>query len=566
MLTYSEQLLASAIGASSSRLVHTLLLKRFDRSAKSNIRLLDDASKALQFNRDVLQTALEQLEQGIAVFDRDFRLASWNRQFRNLLGLPDRIGQAGIPLSDIAEEISRINKLEEPGEWLASRLIEPGDSWQLILPESQEVLEIRTSPMPDGGVVVTWHNITERVEAAKALEEANEFLEKRVEERTQELEQATIMADQANASKTRFLAAAGHDLLQPLNAARLYASTLTERIEDDQERQLAENVGKSLGSVEEILGAILAISRLDTATPEVSRGAFPLRNITEQLELEFEPVAEEKGLQLAFVHSSAWVHSDRALLRRLLQNLISNAIKFTRSGKVLVGCRKRGERLLLEIYDTGIGMSRNQQKLAFGEFTRLEAGKRQAPGLGLGLSIVERIAGLLDLEVAVDSEPGKGTKFTIVMPLSKPQTAADRQKSVRRRAAPGQLTGTRILCVDNEPAILDGMAALIGQWGCTVSTATGESSALGELSAADALPDILLVDYHLDNTTGINLVNRLRDEFDYPFPAILITADYTKEVKGLAEKHGLAILNKPIKPAALRAMISREKLARQAAE
>jgi len=293
ILRYSEQLLASAIGASSSRLVHTLLLKRSDENNKTDLKLLDEASRALQFNRDVLQTAFDQLEQGITVFDGDFRLASWNTQFRTILNLPARVGQAGLPLSEVAREIAHHNALDKFDKHGA-------------------------------GIVVTWNNITERVKAAEALKEANETLEGRVEVRTRELEQAKLFADQANASKTRFLAAAGHDILQPLNAARLYSAALMERVNTKKDNELADNVSKSLGSVEEILGSILAISRLDSANPEISLSSFALQDITKQLEIEFAPIAKSHGLDLKFVHSSKWVKSDRALLRRLLQNLISN--------------------------------------------------------------------------------------------------------------------------------------------------------------------------------------------------------------------------------------------------
>ncbi|MEL7429032.1 MAG: PAS-domain containing protein, partial [Pseudomonadota bacterium] len=332
LLTFSEQLLASSIGASSSRLVHSLLLKRHDDIGDSNLELLDEATRALQFNRDVLQTALDQLEEGITVFDGEYRLASWNTQFRKILNLPPKIGQAGVPLHKIALEIIGVNEIDEfddaPNQ-LAEQLIKTGSRWQLRLPVSGDVLEISTSAMPEGGIVITWHNITERVLAAEALREANETLERRVEERTREFEEAKSLADQANASKTRFLAAAGHDILQPLNAARLFSATLLERTRDAKDAETAMNISKSLGSVEEILASILAISRLDAAKPEVNLTSFPLRDVTEQLELEFEPIAKQGGLELRFVHSSKWICSDKAQFRRLLQNLISNALKFT---------------------------------------------------------------------------------------------------------------------------------------------------------------------------------------------------------------------------------------------
>ncbi len=565
MFHFSEQLLASAIGASSSRLVHTLLLQRHDKTNRGNLEILDEASKAIQFNRDMLQTAFNQLEQGITVFDGDFRLASWNRQFRNILKLPERIGQAGLPIANVANAIAEINELENGSE-LANQLVNMDGPWQLNLPITGEVLEITTSPMPEGGIVITWNDITEKVRAAQALREANETLEKRVEERTHELEEAKQFADQANASKTRFLAAAGHDILQPLNAARLYSATLQESVEETREGELADNISKSLGSVEEILGSILAISRLDTANPEVNWGNFPLRRITEQLEIEFEPIARNAGLELKFIHSSQWVRSDPALLRRMLQNLISNALKFTRKGKVLVGSRKLGETITLEVIDTGVGISSEDQKIVFSEFTRLRAGNDQAPGLGLGLSIVDRIANLLDHEVTLNSSPDAGSRFKIMLNAVEPVAGKKGEYSKSGKVASGQLNGTRVLCIDNDPEILKGMEALLTQWGCKVVSATNFEDANTHLKAARDLPDLLLIDYHLGDATGLEVYKRIAECTGTELPGALITADRTEEVKKKADQSGLSVLNKPVKPAALRALISRHRHRSQAAE
>lgn len=566
ILRFSEQLLASAVGASSSRLVHTLLLKRFDGSQSNNIELLDEASRALQFNRDVLQTALDQLEQGITVFDGEFRLASWNTQFRNILNLPTKIGQTGIPLSEVAREIAIQNQLEKDGEKLSEKLINQSKPWQLELPTTQEVLEISTSPMPEGGIVVTWNNITERVKAAEALTEANETLEGRVEERTRELEQAKLFADQANASKTKFLAAAGHDILQPLNAARLYSATLMERANDNKNSLLADNISKSLGSVEEILASILTISRLDTANPEINLSEFPLQNITKQLQIEFEPIAQAQNLELKFIHSSKWVYSDQALLRRLLQNLISNALKFTQSGKVLVGSRLYNNQISLEVLDTGVGISEAEKHYIFGEFTRLNNMPNQVPGLGLGLSIVDRIANLLDLKVELSSIPKQGTHFKILLDNIPAKAKPKPIKQATKKRKLGQLTGTRVLCIDNELTILEGMTSLLEEWGCDVSTAQNFKQAKKIVMANSTFPDIVLADYHLDDTTGIEVYQQLVDTSAKALPGVLITADRSEEVKQLAENTGLNLLNKPVKPAALRALVTQHKKRLIAAE
>jgi len=569
LLNFSEQLLASSIGASSSRLVHTLLLKRYEETGHGNFELLDEASRALQFNQGVLKTALDQLEQGLTVFDEDYRLASWNRQFRTILNLPANLGQAGVPLTKITSEIIRQNEISEFGEnqdLLTKRLLKTGESWQLTIPSTNEVLEISSSAMPEGGLVITWHNITDRVHSAKALYEANETLERRVEERTRELEEAKSQADKANASKTRFLAAAGHDILQPLNAARLYSATLVEKNSGSDHDALANNISRSLGSVEEILSSILAISRLESANPEVTLTSFPLRAITEQLEVEFQPIAEQEGLELRFVHSSAWVHSDRALLRRLLQNLISNALKFTPEGRVLIGCRKLGDKLSLQVFDTGIGINEEQKELIFSEFTRLNQMPGHTPGLGLGLSIVRRISDLLGHEIIVDSIPTKGTQFRIELTSVEALDTKINARGSLRKGKPGRLDDTLVLCIDNDLTILDGMVSLLEQWGCVVSTATDLESARKALQQAGRLPEVVLADYHLDDTTGVQVFATLQNENQQQLNGVLVTADRSDEVKDSAQKAGLPIINKPVRPAALRAMISQRRRKPEAAE
>jgi len=576
LLRFSEQLLASAIGTPSSRLVHNLLLQRHETSSTANKKLLDQATEALRYNRDVLQTALDQLDQGITVFDADFRLAFWNRRFRRLLGLPPSVGQAGVPIAEIARQIVTIHGLEEQGidgNLLFDRILDSEEPWLLALSASERIVEIRTAPMPDGGVVVTWHDITERILVAEALREANETLERRVEERTselvkanQQLERATRAADQANASKTRFLAAAGHDILQPLNAARLYASTLHEKLEGRAEEPLVDNIGKSLESVEEILGAVLAISRLDTGRREVKVSEFPVSRLLDQMSVEFEPVARGKGLELKFARCSAWVASDPALLRRLLQNLISNAIKYTPQGKVLVGCRRRGRNLLIQVLDTGIGIAESDQRGVFAEFKRLKAGVRHAPGLGLGLSIVERISRVLGHQVELVSTPGRGTRFTIHVPAAAARTEPAAESVRPARNAGARLEGMTVLCIDNDASILGGMAGLLGQWGCEVHTALDREGAIAAIESLGRAPDIMLADYHLESETGIEAVQAVRDLYGAGIPSVLVTADRTPSVKAEAEAHGMAVLNKPVRPAGLRSVLSLGQPRRIAAE
>jgi len=425
--------------------------------------------------------------------------------------------------------------------------------------------------MPDGSLAMTATDVTPSVEAAEALERANESLERRVKERTKELtrlnaalERAKGEAEEANISKTRFLAAASHDILQPLNAARLYVTSLVERKSGGEDAPLVANVDASLEAVEEILGALLDISRLDSGAmrPEIS--SFRMDELMRQLEVEFAPLAREKGLKLTFVASSRAVRSDRRLLRRLLQNLVSNAIKYTSYGRVLIGCRVRDGRLRIDVHDTGLGIPQSKRRTIFREFHRLDQGAKVARGLGLGLSIVERIGRVLDHLIEVQSKLGRGSVFSVTVPLA-PSLPRDATARAPKRVDGSQIAGTLVLCIDNEPKILDGMETLLGGWGCRVLKADDLKSALAAVSETKNTPDGLLVDYHLDQGNGIEAITALRWRFGQGLPAILITADRSPHVREEARERDIRVLNKPLKPAALRALLAQWRVAKMAA-
>ncbi len=576
LLEFSEQLLASAVGASSSRLVHSLLIKRFDHASNSELKLLDDASQALQFNRGVLQTALDQIEQGISVFDADYRLSSWNRKFREILNLPSRIGTAGIPFSEIIGEIVEKNKLRGIGldeEVFTRNLVELENSWQFELPQEGKIIDVRSASMPQGGLVLTWQDNTDRVLSAKALSEANVMLERRVAERTveltvlnEQLARATNVADQANLDKTKFLAAAGHDILQPLNAARLYSSTLIERLNNERNREFAQSVNQSLDSVEDILGAVLAISRLDSSQEEVKLSTTSLNRIFEQLNVEFRPIAEKENVELTIVATSAIVKTDASLLKRLLQNLISNALKYTNEGKVLVGCRRLQENVCIEVIDNGIGISREDQPLIFKEFKRLKTSINSAPGLGLGLSIVERISGRLGHNVVLISEPDKGTRFKVTVERAQGAVTELYQSRTTRTGASNIAPGTKVLCVDNDRNVLSGLSSLLQQWDCQVWTAASSHEALQLIGKQKLQPDIVLMDYHLNEENGIDAIVKLREKLGFNLAAVLVTAERSNAVKRKAELLGLTFINKPVKPAALRSILASARNLNEAAE
>ncbi|WP_127144899.1 ATP-binding response regulator [Pelagibacterium montanilacus] len=516
-----------------------------------------------------VRDAVDHLPYGMALFDPALRLVVGNATYRKGLALPERLMASGTSLDDILLFIARRGDLG-PGtaEVLAQQRKRLITSQSRTLTRRLSVmgshLEIHTSRGPDEGLVISFSDITDRIRAESALAQINHTLEERVADRTRaltlvnaELEKARAKADAANHEKTRFLAAASHDLLQPLNAARLYTSTLQERARGTSMAELATAIDASLNAVEEIMSTLLDISRMDSGGLKVSFARFNVMDLLRKIDIEFQPLAREKDIELRVVGASFIVRSDRMLLARVVQNLVSNAIKYTRpGGRVLVGCRRRGKEVRLDVLDTGIGIDRHQHQLIFAEFSRLEQGARIAQGLGLGLSIVQRILKAIDHPLEIESVVGRGSRFSLTMPLIGRAEEPVAGPATAPAQTLAQFTGLNVLCIDNERSILDAMAGLLENWGCEVRVAVS----LKEISQASMLegwvPDLVLMDYHLDQTSGLDAIEWLKQIVGGHLPAILVTADRTQAVRQLAEARGTAVLSKPVKPGALRALIA----------
>ncbi|NGP17281.1 ATP-binding response regulator [Devosia aurantiaca] len=515
-----------------------------------------------------LLAAMDFIPQGLAIFDAGLRLSVSNRRYNELLSLPTDLTRSGSALFDIALYLAERGDF---GEGDAARLaIERINTLTaspttvtLRMTSAGQTLEFHSSRLPDGGLVISFSDVTARVRAEQQLEQGNQSLERRVGERTalltqvnRELEIARAKADAANHDKTRFLAAASHDLLQPLNAARLYTSTLIERAKSTGFAELANSIEASLTAVEDIMSALLDISRIDSGALKPQPAAMQAQDLLKKTEVEFAPLARERSISLRIVPTLANVLADRSLVGRIVQNLVSNAIKYTPvGGKVLVGLRRRGNRWRLDVIDTGIGFNKDQQRLVFAEFSRLERGARMAQGLGLGLSIVQRLVTALQLTLEVDSVEGRGSRFSLYLPaLRNVRVAGERELPVAEVEF-GTLN-LKVLCVDNEIAILEAMEGLLTHWGCDVRTALSLKQIDRERLLEGWYPDLVLMDYHLDQTSGLDAIEWLRHNVGGHLPAALVTADRSAAVRSLAEDRGIAVVTKPVKPAALRATIS----------
>jgi signal transduction histidine kinase/CheY-like chemotaxis protein len=390
------------------------------------------------------------------------------------------------------------------------------------------------------------------------LLEANHNLQQQIAQREQieqDLRDARDAAQAANRSKDKYLAAASHDLLQPLNAARLLIATLRERSLPSVEQVLVERTHQALEGAEDLLTDLLDISRLDQAAVKPDVALYRLDELFAPLVSEFQSVAQAAGLNLR-VHTGCYaINTDLRLLTRILRNFLSNACRYTDEGCILLGARKRGDGLRLEVWDTGRGIAEDRLEAIFLEFNQLDVGRAaDRKGVGLGLAIVERIAEILGYPIAVRSWPGRGSMFSIEVPLSNEIPLPISQLPAQPTTG-NPLPGRRLLVIDNEVSILDSMRALLGQWGCDVVTATDQAGAL--LALEGRAPELILADYHLDHgVVGCAVVKHLREHFELNIPAVIISADRTDQCRRALRRLEAPLLNKPVKPGKLRAVLS----------
>jgi signal transduction histidine kinase/CheY-like chemotaxis protein len=554
-----EHELAAILGSASARLLldaarrDAVAVDRSGADLDTVAAIVGQASEHLRFSQRVLEAALENMSQGISVVDADLRLVAWNRRYAELFGFPPGMLQVGTPIAEAsAWALREVAGIGAAGDALERRLahMRAGTSHlsERVFPDGS-IIEIRGNPMPGGGFVATFTDVTAFREAETSLKRINETLEQRVVERTALLESAKREAEHANDAKSRFLAAIGHDLLQPLHAAHLFADTLQQR-GDGEQRALALQIGGALDSTTDLLTTLLDMSRLEAGGLMPEPRAFPLAEVLEPLVDQFRVMAAERGLRLRFVPTRAWVRSDPQLLRRVLQNFLANALRYTEHGSVLLGVRPQGDGLRITVHDTGPGIDAGQREAIFEEFRRGDDAPGQ--GLGLGLAIAERIAGLLGSELHLRSEPGRGSAFAIDVP----RAAA----SHPQRATTRGLSGLRVLVVDNEAPALEALRGVLAGWGCEVVAVGDGDAAHAALSAQSCA--LWVFDYHLDGgDDGVALHARLGAAFG-AVPCLILSADQTGVVRSAAQEAGLPLLVKPLRPLALKSVLDRMLAAR----
>ena len=564
-LESAQRLLGSVIGAASARRVIDAAASGKELVLEDVVSIVDRASRALEFNRELLQATMENVSQGISVVDDELRLVAWNQRYLAQFNYPPDLLYIGKPIQEVLEFNAARGELGagEANLLVARRMahLRRGTDYvyQRVGPDGT-VLEIRGNRMPGGGFVTSYTDVTEykRTEAA---------LEQRVGERTralsalnEELAAAKAVAERANLGKTRFLAAASHDVLQPLNAAGLFAGALLQKLDRPEQKGLVGDIENCLRTAEGVLTDLLDISKLDAGVVQAQVTDVPVRELFGALEAEFALTARARGLELRMRPSDAVVRSDAQLLRRVLQNFVANAIRYTTRGAVLVACRRRGGLLSIEVRDTGPGIATEQLGRIFEEFYRAptaRAGDATAgKGFGLGLAIADRIARRLEHRLIVRSTLGRGSLFAVEAPAGTATPALARP--ARRTPVAGSLAGVRALVIDNDVAVLRAMVVLLESWQCDVRAAGAER----DLPALDAWrPDVLIVDYHLDDgVTGLAVAARIRAAVGAELPLVVITADAADTTRDEIEVAGGAYLRKPVRPLALHSVLRRAAL------
>jgi signal transduction histidine kinase/DNA-binding NarL/FixJ family response regulator len=371
---------------------------------------------------------------------------------------------------------------------------------------------------------------------------------------SEELGRLYHQLEEANLAKSRFIAAASHDLRQPLHALNLFVTQLRNEKDQAEKTWVIGRIDAAVAAMNELFNELLDMSRLDAGVLVPSISEFPVDQLLERIEMTFTAAAREKGLRLRVVASGAWIRSDFILLERILLNLVSNAVHYTPAGGIVVGCRRRAGILRIEVWDSGIGIPEEQQRDIFSEFHRLSThGQDHRGGLGLGLAIVDRLCRLLDCPIEVTSRPGRGSRFIISAPLAAPRELPEAPP----QAAADQAMGKSVVVIDDDALVLDSMRGVLRGWGCRVVTATSEDTALAALSEAERPPDIIISDYRLsDGNTGFDVIERIRRAFGASIPAFLISGDTTPERLREARASGYYLLHKPVLPITLRSVVN----------
>lgn len=554
-------------------------------SSENTVLLLTEITALVRHNRrekehlidrqaDYLQAVFQNMTAGVCTLSASGEVMMQNGRFREILGVPLAIVQPGTPLQDLLEfmrtrALIDDDVLSQVHTW-RDALTQKGSLTARVSHGVARVLDVQANVLPGGGYLVELKDVTLETRTTEQLENrvmartaeltrANARLTEQYEEKArveEELRFAKERAEAAVSSKTRFLAAASHDLLQPINAAKLLISALQETTRDTRFRPMVERLEGAFSSAEYLLHSLLDISRLESADPDaVEATRVSLHGLMEGVRADQSMLAAQKSVQLDVVPSSLVVQSDPVYLLRSIQNLVVNAIQYTKpGGRVLLGCRRKGSKVVLEVWDTGIGISLHDQLRVFDEFTR--AGEvPMGSGVGLGLSVVDRACRLLGHGLRLRSKPGKGSVFSIEMDVIDHDTAIPAARIPVEDSFDSRLDYT-VMVIENDADVLYGATQWLQLRGALVLPARSIAEALAHMAHLGRPPDIILADYQLDGgDTGVAATKSVRAAAEHYVPAILVTADRSETVRRLGQQNDMAVLTKPADLSRLRPLI-----------
>ncbi|MFT4924261.1 MAG: Na+/proline symporter/signal transduction histidine kinase/CheY-like chemotaxis protein [Phenylobacterium sp.] len=585
LIQRTENTLGSVMGASSAQLVVSSTLQGKDIALDQIALLVEEASsQRLQFSHSLLHSAIENAADGISVIDNQQKLVAWNKRYREMFNFPEAMLTIGSPV----EQLIRFNAERglcgtgDLDRQVAKRIqyLKEGSphSTELNQPNGQ-IIRIEGNPLPDNGFVMIFSDVTTYRQAEQVLRETNQDLETRVQERTQKLEQsnqqlehtnreldsARAKAELSHQKKSQTLKACSHDLMQPLEAARLFTSALShQKGLNASHKQQIDNIEHSLKSASALLSELGDIARIEGGNINVNIKPFAINDLFDDISKEFSAHSTSKATKedvtFRCISSSLWVNSDQKLLSRILQNLVSNAFRYAAGGKIVLGCRRKQDQLSIEVIDNGPGIAADKQQMVFEQFTQLDtpqAGNNTSKGLGLGLSIAKSFSQLLGHPLALQSSEGRGCRFSITVPTAIKQQVQPQIAAVK----PVGLQHVTVLCIDNDPDVLGAMIQLLQAWQCQIFSADSFASAQQVFSQHGDDIDIILADYQLTNQpdaehNGLTLLSALQGDSGITTPGILITATTDGDVKEQTITAGFSYMKKPVKPAALRALIS----------
>ncbi|KUM54200.1 PAS domain-containing hybrid sensor histidine kinase/response regulator [Rheinheimera sp. EpRS3] len=558
LLQAAERSLAAVVGGASMRLIMEASGRHAALPLESVARFVDEASQVFQFNQALLRSTIDNISQGISVVDADLRLIAWNQRYIDMFSYPPALVEVGRPVADVirfnlqrglidshdieAEINKRLSYLKQGSAYKFQRRQQDG-----------RVLEMQGNPLPGGGFVTTYSDVSAFIDTQQQLEQRVTERTQALQQLNQQLQQAQQKIEAATQAKTRFFAAASHDLMQPFNASALFASLLRDKQTEPELKQLSQNLISSLNSAEELLGAILELTKLDSGVISAHHQPVSIQALLDDIAKDASVLAQEKGLLLHYLPSKLAVSTDRKLLKRVVQNMLSNAIRYTQSGKVLLGVKRRGSDVQICVIDTGVGIAIQDQQRIFEEFQQGE--QQDQKGLGLGLAIARRISTILGHPLTLQSVPGKGSCFSLTVPVTRAPVTVIAAKNQHEISA--SFAGKTVLLLDNEPQLRSAVAELLRSWDIAVSAIGQPAEALQALQQG-LKPDLLLFDYHLDNNaTGVEVAEQLAAHFAVNVPVIIHSADHNEQIRETALNAGYYFLLKPLKPVALKKLFQR---------